>query len=115
MRQKLIKFAKLLLIVLFVSYYGGTTLFYHTHEFGWSKVTHSHPFFPVKDAPGHSHTSNQCQAIDYLSSIVLLVLIVFHLIFKALIIARTYIQAYLFVSEQHLLHASLRAPPATIC
>ncbi len=115
MRQKLIKLAKLLLIVLFVSYYGGTTLFYHTHEFGWSKVTHSHPFFPVKDSPGHSHTPDQCQAIDYLSSIILLVFIVSFLVFNAQILSRVYNHICLYISQRHVLYASLRAPPIIIC
>ncbi|MFQ9504756.1 MAG: hypothetical protein ACLR1G_13305 [Alistipes indistinctus] len=45
--KKVLKIAKLLLVVLFVSYYCESSLFYHTHYFSWGVVTHSHPYLPA--------------------------------------------------------------------
>ena len=48
MKQGLVKIAKWLMVVLFMSYYFSTTLFYHTHHFQWGTVTHSHPYIPFE-------------------------------------------------------------------
>ena len=72
MKQGLVKIAKWLMVVLFMSYYFSTTLFYHTHHFQWGTVTHSHPYIPFEGGmPSHSHTAEQCATIGLLSAIVL--------------------------------------------
>ena len=68
MKKKVLKIAKLLLVVLFVSYYCESSLFYHTHYFSWGVVTHSHPYLPAgSGTPGHNHTPVQCDTIAQLS------------------------------------------------
>lgn len=68
MREKVLKIAKLLLVVLFVSYYCESSLFYHTHYFSWGVVTHSHPYLPAgSGTSGHTHTPVQCDTIAQLS------------------------------------------------
>ena len=55
-------------MVLFVSYYCESSLFYHTHYFSWGVVTHSHPYLPAgSGTPGHNHTPVQCDTIAQLS------------------------------------------------
>ena len=61
MKKKVLKIAKLLLVVLFVSYYCESSLFYHTHYF-------SYPYLPAgSGTPGHNHTPVQCDTIAQLS------------------------------------------------
>ena len=68
MKKKVLKIAKLLLVVLFVSYYCESSLFYHTHYFSWGVVTHLHPYLPAgSGTPGHNHTPVQCDTIAQLS------------------------------------------------
>ena len=68
MKKKVLKIAKLLLVMLFVSYYCESSLFYHTHYFSWGVVTHSHPYLPAgSGTPGHNHTPVQCDTIAQLS------------------------------------------------
>ncbi len=55
---------QLLLVVLFMGYYGSTTLFLHSHIIHGENVTHSHPF----SNPCHGHSSNQVQQISELST-----------------------------------------------
>jgi hypothetical protein len=51
------KIIKAALLVLFVSHYGGITLFYHAHQINGRTISHSHPY--KNDAPKkHNHTSN---------------------------------------------------------
>jgi hypothetical protein len=50
------KIIETVLLVLFVSHYGGITLFYHAHQVGEKTISHSHPY--RKDAPqNHNHTT----------------------------------------------------------
>ena len=85
MKQGLVKIAKWLMVVLFMSYYFSTTLFYHTHHFQWGTVTHSHPYIPFEGGmPSHSHTAEQCATIGLLSAIVLWIAVA-----PALLLART--------------------------
>lgn len=55
---------QLMLMVLFMGYYGSTTLFPHSHTIHGESITHSHPY----SAPCHSHTTNQVQHISELST-----------------------------------------------
>jgi hypothetical protein len=58
------KTLQLLLVILFMGYYGGTTLFIHSHTIHGEQITHSHPY----STPCHGHTSNQVQQISELST-----------------------------------------------
>lgn len=47
---------KLILPILFVTYYGGVSLFYHTHTENGRSVCHSHPYTSgTPSNPQHSH------------------------------------------------------------
>lgn len=50
-----------------MSYYGGGTLFYHSHESAEGTVTHSHPYLP---SAGHTHSGAALQLIGHLSSVI---------------------------------------------
>ena len=70
MKQRMLNIVRVLLLALFVSYWCGTSLLYHTHYFAWGTVTHSHPFLPTGDGmPGHSHTEAQCETLAQLSTL----------------------------------------------
>ena len=55
----------LLLLSLYVSYYAGTTLFVHTHEYAWGTETHSHPY----SSHTHSHSAEILLLIDKLTNL----------------------------------------------
>jgi hypothetical protein len=64
-------FVKTLLVVLYVSFYMGNTLFVHTHHFPTYSITHSHPFLPAKDgSPQHTHTPAAFVLIAQINSFV---------------------------------------------
>lgn len=52
-----------LLLILFVGYQAGTTLFIHTHNISGHQITHSHPF----TSSTHEHSSSQINSISSLS------------------------------------------------
>jgi hypothetical protein len=111
MKQWFVKSCKWLLVVLFISYYVSTTSFYHTHDFSWGTVVHSHFHFPFGDQPvQHSHSQTQCLTIFFLSYIVLTVFVTFA--FRCAIrIIRIYNRTYRYTCHLHLLFSPLRAPP----
>lgn len=55
----------MLLLLLFVGYYGSITLFPHNHLINGKLVSHSHPF----QSKPHSHTTGQIHLLDSLSNI----------------------------------------------
>lgn len=68
---------RMLLTLLFLGYYGGTTLFYHVHYKPYGAVVHSHPALggdAVQSPHHHSHAA--FQTIQQLSHILLLLLTV---------------------------------------
>lgn len=117
MKQKLIKIAKLLLVVLFISYYSSITLFYHTHYFSWGQVTHSHPYLPFEDSntSHHSHTQGECQTIDMLSSVFIISLFFAILFFQSNLVTYIYSTVRRYVLHTNNTATHLRAPPAFIC
>jgi hypothetical protein len=52
-----------MLLLLFISYYGSITLFWHSHKLGYTTIFHSHPF----GNPNHTHTTAQYDLIKVLS------------------------------------------------
>jgi len=59
------KIVSLLLLALYVEYYAGTTLFFHSHIYANGAVTHSHPFASAT----HTHSAAAFQLIDSLTTI----------------------------------------------
>ena len=116
MKQGLVKIAKWLMVVLFMSYYFSTTLFYHTHHFQWGTVTHFHPYIPFEGGmPSHSHTAEQCATIGLLSAIVLWIAVAPSLLFARTIVTPIYVFFSRYVSHLRLPGILLRAPPVFIC
>ena len=54
-----------LLLLLFVSYYGGITLFRHAHQSGENTIVHSHPYSKNCE---HSHSAAEFQFIQQISA-----------------------------------------------
>ena len=102
MKQGLVKIAKWLMVVLFMSYYFSTTLFYHTHHFEGGM-------------PSHSHTAEQCATIGLLSAIVLWIAVAPALLFARTIVTPIYVFFSRYVSHLRLPGILLRAPPVFIC
>lgn len=59
--EKLRHILKYFLPLLFLSYWGGVTLFTHSHVVNGVIMVHSHPF-----KAGHQHTSGQAETILFL-------------------------------------------------
>ncbi|MDD3195809.1 MAG: hypothetical protein PHU68_08405 [Paludibacter sp.] len=55
------------LLILFLGYFAGITLFPHTHIVDGVRITHSHPFSQSPDSGKHTHTSAQFDLIAHLS------------------------------------------------
>ena len=54
------------MLMLFLSYQAGTTLFTHAHVIDGRVITHSHPY----NSQAHSHSDAQVFALGHLSSFV---------------------------------------------
>ena len=116
MRQTLIKACKWMIIILFIGYYVSITSFYHTHYFAWGTITHSHPYLPSEnDTPNHSHTPIQCQAINFLSFLLLTFSIASVVIFKSVVVKKIYVKTHNYKSLFQPIFSPLRAPPVFIC
>jgi uncharacterized membrane protein len=105
------KWGKLLLVALYMSYYLSTTTFYHTHTFSWGTVVHSHFYFPFGDQPvQHSHSQTQCVTIFLLCGLLLTVFAAFAFR-RSIRIRRVYNRIFQYICLRHLLFSPLRAPP----
>lgn len=98
----------ILLTALFVSYYGGTSLFTHTHTYHWGKVTHSHPYVP---SSGHTHSAAAIQLIAHLSApLAIIVTTTFTVLVAREIVVRDL--GNIIITERYSpALPSLRAPP----
>ena len=100
-----------LLLLLFVGYWSGSNLFYHTHTYNGKTITHSHAF---PDANSPRHSQQQAQLILSLSNIIstepvtaLSSLVPFGMLFGK------FIGLYISHAGIHPAHIyGLRAPPA---
>lgn len=72
-KHKTINVLGMLLLLLFLGHYGGTTLFSHSHIVDDHVIYHSHPYSANSH---HTHTSFEYHAIRTLSTLLLLVVIV---------------------------------------
>ncbi|MCE5224287.1 MAG: hypothetical protein LLG05_00300 [Porphyromonadaceae bacterium] len=108
MRKKILFISKVLLILLFVSYYGAVTAFMHTHyspEYGI--ITHSHPF-----SGEHSHTQTQYETIYSLSNFLSSPQVAFFSACISILIGVIFlIKSYVLPRLYYAFH-SLRAPPS---
>jgi hypothetical protein len=107
-------FIKYFLLITFIWYYAGITLFYHSHIINNKIIYHSHPYFPVDDQGipvKHSHDANDLGFIQSLAHILL-----------SFVTPYTFVKSVLFefleILQEHavyaqLVHAgyALRAPP----
>ena len=82
---------KFFLPLLFLTYWGGVTLFTHSHVVNGVIIVHSHPF-----KAGHQHTESQAETIFFLdhyvaSSVPVLLVAVpcFCALLGVLVVART--------------------------
>ncbi|WP_321425862.1 hypothetical protein [uncultured Bacteroides sp.] len=109
MKQRLLNISKILLIALFVSYYGGTTLFFHTHETAEGLISHSHPY-----KAGHSHSQVEFETIHLLSVILLTAYSAFFLSFIRLLYRILHSPKNIVcIHLRSLTSNPLRAPPFT--
>ena len=60
------KIVSLLLLVLYVGYYTGTTFFVHSHNCADGAITHSHPYASAT----HTHSAAAFQLIESLTTTV---------------------------------------------
>lgn len=58
---------KISLLALFLFYYSGSLMFYHSHLIDGVKIVHSHPFPLNKTGETHSHTASEIATIKVLS------------------------------------------------
>ena len=56
-----------LFLLLFMGYYGGITLFPHVHDINGQRIVHSHPYAGTSSHPGHQHSTQQLQLLQWLS------------------------------------------------
>lgn len=106
MNKRLRFISGIFLIVLFISYYGCTTAFVHTHHTPYGLITHSHPY----KGP-HSHSAPAFMTISILSKILFCTTsIIFISVFLHFIKAIKVI-CYQFHIFKHLQQQFLRAPP----
>ncbi len=79
------KTLRILLVLLFLGYYGGITLFPHSHVINGITIIHSHPYKSDKgnNSPTSPHTGKELLVIQLLSE---LIATAFILCFASLII-----------------------------
>ncbi len=63
----------LLMLLLWISYIGGVSLFPHNHIVDGHRITHSHPYSGSPENPNHNHTQAQIATIAMLSNVVAIV------------------------------------------
>ena len=102
----------LLLAMLFVSYYAGSTMCEHVHYVDNVMVVHSHPF----GGAGHTHSASAMQALSVLNATMQFTYAELAMPFVAaiLLFVVTAVAAYCPCSLQ-LKCPSLRAPPVIDC
>lgn len=72
-KQSITKFFKLSLLLLFIGYYSGITLFYHVHMVNGQAIVHSHFYKSESDSGNpvkkHSHPISSYDLIHHLNKI----------------------------------------------
>ncbi len=104
---------KISLLGLFLFYYSGNVMFYHSHLIDGVWVIHSHPFPLSKTAEGHTHTQAELTTINILSHATFLLAATL----ASLVVIKFLLDVYCTVwqtftfQNKALLIKSLRAPP----
>ena len=103
----------LLMLLLWIGYIGGVSLFPHNHIVDGHRITHSHPYSGSPENPNHSHSQAQLATIAMLSNVVATTVsnalslgVCFAFVALIGVISKNHISQ---LAEQRL---SLRAPPA---
>ena len=104
-----------LLLLLFIEYVGGMTLFMHSHVINGEEIFHSHIYNGSAEQPNHSHSQQQVKVIAALSTFVAVAAFT-PLLISAPIEARF---SYLNETTQNIIqqyshNLSLRAPPVVM-
>lgn len=105
----------LLMLLLWIGYIGGISLFPHNHIVDGHRITHSHFYSGTTDNPSHSHTAQQFKVITALSLYVALaattttMVVAPHL--KVSMVVKCATKSIIQLSQQI---RSLRAPPVFI-
>ena len=107
-------FLKYFVLISFVTYYSGATMFYHSHISGEEKIVHSHLYL-AGDAstPSHTHSSASLSLISLLISSL-------NFIAAALILQSAFskLLSVILINEERLLslvfhlQSQSRAPPS---
>jgi len=100
---------RVLFIVLFLFYYGGTTIFFtHTHYLDGREITHTHPYLPSDE---HTHTATEFSIICSLSNFVFIIgFLAFTFIINISKIIYVHRNINLII-QKVIEHYDLRAPP----
>ena len=105
----------LFLLLLFVEYLGGSTLFLHNHTIDGRQIVHSHIYSGSPEEPNHNHTQQQAKLIATLSQIVVLVTATLGFTpIQRHVIAKIAVENILPQSYSAKRHNPLRAPPSLI-
>lgn len=68
--ERMVKYIKWLLPVIFIAYYSSITLFIHVHIENGTTIVHSHPFGKVNGGAFHHHASlSEIQLFHILTTI----------------------------------------------
>ncbi|MCC8087718.1 MAG: hypothetical protein LIO79_00360 [Rikenellaceae bacterium] len=103
-----------LLLILFIGYFSGITMFPHTHVINGVTITHSHPYTGSPDNPDHTHTSVELNAINLILTFVAVIAVV--LGFKSILSEGVHIKCIASdtgISSVIQRTVTLRGPPYT--
>jgi len=102
MDGKVKKVLKVILPVIFITYFASITFFTHTHIVNGVTIVHSHPF-QKNDAgsPAHEHTGAEIQLIHILSSFFSTGLIVLAIILGLVSSKKVILRPKVFLSHFH--------------
>lgn len=108
------KFAFLLLLI-FVEYVAGITLFMHSHIVNGDVIYHSHYYSGSAEAPNHTHSAQQLKVISALMLYVALAATTMFALFSPICrVEEQSVESCCKAQQPSLLNLSLRAPPVVM-
>ncbi|WRQ33215.1 hypothetical protein U5907_00880 [Bacteroidales bacterium MB20-C3-3] len=105
---------KYLVLISFVAYYSGATMFYHTHKSDDFVIVHSHFYFGGEAAaPNHCHSSSSIALISLISASLhfLATSLILYAFISKLLSVLQYLNDCSFI-DHTILKSSSRAPPS---
>lgn len=107
------KTVSVVMLVVYATLFVSTNLFYHSHHLGDKVVFHSHLF----GGQQHTHSSDQIQAIDLITSAVIYVVEPdqLPLVYEGKPQDITCLQPVRPLEKAPIIHFFLRAPPTLFC